>query len=267
MRYSPFPGMDPYLEPPEFWQDVHNSLMFVFREKLTPILQPNYTAELETEIIIDQILPEDKTNYPKAYRPDVSIIRQTEQEKRGGVSLAEPTISSPTTLELSIPMETEVRMVSLKIRHRESRKIVTAIELLSPINKRPGKNRDKYLQKRLDYIEAEIKLVELDLLRKYERMPFEQELPKMSYLVNSAKRLRQFEAWAIHLHHKLPVIPIYLLKPDPPVRLDIQDALDTAYERARYDLRIDYTKLPEQPLTDEEEKWIKKIIEEHSINK
>ncbi|MCP5496366.1 MAG: DUF4058 family protein [Leptospiraceae bacterium] len=255
MKYSPFPGMDPYLEEPKLWQDVHNSLMFVLREKLTPVLLPNYTAELETEIIIDQILPEDKEKYPRSYRPDVSII-QPEPKVGGSVAVAEPIINSPIAFEVSMPIETDVRMVSLKIRHRESRKIVTAIELLSPINKRQGKNRDKYLQKRLDYVEAKIKLVELDLLRKYERMPFEQELPEMAYFVVSAKRLRQFDAWAIQLHHRLPIIPIYLQEPDPPVSIDIQDALDTAYERARYDLRIDYTKLPEPPLTEEEITWI-----------
>ena len=48
MIHSPFPGMDPYLEAPSIWPDVHTSLMSIFREQLTPLLAPKYLAELQT---------------------------------------------------------------------------------------------------------------------------------------------------------------------------------------------------------------------------
>jgi len=50
MQKSPFPGMDPYLEAPTIWPDVHTSLMSIFREQLTPLLAPKYLAELETQV-------------------------------------------------------------------------------------------------------------------------------------------------------------------------------------------------------------------------
>jgi Protein of unknown function (DUF4058) len=46
MSHSPFPGMDPYLEAPSIWPDVHTNLMSIFREQLAPLLAPKYLAEL-----------------------------------------------------------------------------------------------------------------------------------------------------------------------------------------------------------------------------
>jgi hypothetical protein len=40
MTTSPFPGMDPYLEGPDLWPDVHTRLMSIFAEQLTPLLVP-----------------------------------------------------------------------------------------------------------------------------------------------------------------------------------------------------------------------------------
>jgi len=68
MAQSPFPGMDPYLESPSLWPDVHNSLINIFREQISPLLPPRYVAELETQLIID-----DRKNDPISAVPDVTI--------------------------------------------------------------------------------------------------------------------------------------------------------------------------------------------------
>ena len=47
--------------------------------------------------------------------------------------------------------------------------------------------------------------------------------------------------WPISVRQPLPKLPIPLLRPDPPVALDIdRGACARAYRRAHYDLRIDY---------------------------
>jgi len=44
-----------------------------------------------------------------------------------------------------------------------------------------------------------------------------------------------------------------LRSPDPDVPLDLQTALNTIYDEARYDLSIDYTQPPpDPPLSDED---------------
>src|SRR5215207_7120046 len=44
---SPFPGMDPYLEDPDLWPDVHAELITDVRHHLTPKLLPKYVARVE----------------------------------------------------------------------------------------------------------------------------------------------------------------------------------------------------------------------------
>jgi Protein of unknown function (DUF4058) len=47
---SPFPGMNPYLENPEFWTEVHHLLISVLAETLNPQLLPKYRASVEKRI-------------------------------------------------------------------------------------------------------------------------------------------------------------------------------------------------------------------------
>ena len=44
---TPFPGMDPYLEQPALWPDVHNGLIAELRNTLVPQLCPQYYVALE----------------------------------------------------------------------------------------------------------------------------------------------------------------------------------------------------------------------------
>ena len=66
------------------------------------------------------------------------------------------------------------------------------------------------------------------------------------------------EVWPIKLRQPLPVLPV--LWPDPDVPLDIGQALRTAYERARYDLRINYNKPPIPPLKKVDATWAATLV-------
>jgi hypothetical protein len=74
MIHSPFPGMDPYLEAPSIWPDVHTTLMCIVGEQLTPQLAPKYLAELETRVVIDRLDDDAQSMLPDASvtRPDLS---------------------------------------------------------------------------------------------------------------------------------------------------------------------------------------------------
>ena len=136
MMHSPFPGMDPYLEAPSIWPDVHTSLMSIFREQLTPLLAPKYLAELETQVVIDR-LDDD----PQAVLPDVSITSpEVSVEAPSAVAVA-----APAPVQVRVPMDIPTRLVSVYIRQRETAHLVAVIELLSPVNKRRGKGREEYL--------------------------------------------------------------------------------------------------------------------------
>ena len=133
MMHSPFPGMDPYLEAPSIWPDVHTSLMSIFREQLTPLLAPKYLAELETQVVIDR-LDDD----PQVVLPDVSIT-----SSEGSVeALSTVAVAAPAPVQVRVPIDVPTRLVTVYIRQRETARLVAVIELLSPVNKRRGKGRE-----------------------------------------------------------------------------------------------------------------------------
>ena len=40
---SPFPDMDPFLEHPSLWPDIHNSLIAAIQDELSPQVAPRYS--------------------------------------------------------------------------------------------------------------------------------------------------------------------------------------------------------------------------------
>src|ERR1700722_3282779 len=80
---SPFPGMDPYLEDPDLWPDVHASLIAGIRELLAPQLRPRYVARVEQRtLLFDPDEPADELQVV----PDVRVVehRRRHHVSRGG---------------------------------------------------------------------------------------------------------------------------------------------------------------------------------------
>ena len=71
--------------------------------------------------------------------------------------------------------------------------------------------------------------------------------------------------WPIRLPQRLPSIPIPLKPEDPDASLELQTVLDTAYDRAGYDLSVDYSRDPTPPLPKEWEAWADKWLEEKGV--
>ncbi|EDN67253.1 conserved hypothetical protein [Beggiatoa sp. PS] len=82
-------------------------------------------------------------------------------------------------MKIKIPEPAPTRVTSIYVRRIEGTELVTVIELLSPANKHPGKNRQKYEQKRFSFLDSYYThFVEIDLLRRDPRMLYQGELPK-----------------------------------------------------------------------------------------
>lgn len=55
------------------------------------------------------------------------------------------------------------------------------------------------------------------------------------------------DVWVLSVADKLPIIPVPLRKPDKDVSLNLGAAFATIYDRAGYDLSIDYSSAPPPP--------------------
>src|SRR6516164_1643463 len=93
---SPFPGMDPYLETPDLWPDVHHELISQIRHQLNPRLRPKYVARVELRVYISDdddpgrkvIIPDVRIENPKGKRRQLGKAARTDSS----VAVAEPII-------------------------------------------------------------------------------------------------------------------------------------------------------------------------------
>jgi len=157
----------------------------------------------------------------------------------------------------------EMRLANVEVREAGTDTLVTAIEILSPINKRPGQERQKYLHKRRELLRSEVHVMELDLLRGGERSPLETPLPLAPYYVTLARADNRpsVDAWPIQLAARLPVLPVPLSAPDPDVPLDLGAVVQAVYERGGYATRIDYRQpAPLPPLEPEQQAWVEQLL-------
>jgi hypothetical protein len=233
--------MDPYLEAPALWPDVHNSLMFALRDQMQPQLTPRYTAVLTPYIAYEAI----DIASTRAIIPDVGVLEQqhAQQQQSGSAVAIAP---APLTGLLEVP----TRYHRIEIRTVGEEELVTIIELLSPANKRPGRdNADAYTSKRRDVLSSSVHLLEIDLLRGGRRPPLMTPLPDAPYFVilSRAELRPSVEIWPLSLRTAIPVVPVPLQTGDQDVPLDLTQALRRIYDSARYDLRIDYRAAPPQP--------------------
>jgi hypothetical protein len=154
-------------------------------------------------------------------------------------------------------MRTPVPHVTVQVRDTERRHLVAAIEILSPTNKRK-EGRREYLRRRERFLDSDVHLLEIDLLRKGLRVPMEQELPPAPYFVflSRADERPLTEVWPISLDQPLPTVPVPLHAGDDDARLDLQQALTLAYDEYCLSDMIDYSKPPGVPLTPEESTWL-----------
>ena len=253
---SPFPGMDPYLEAAHIWEDFHASLANEIRDQLTPRLRPRYIAALTPRVTYEAVTI---LATPRTIKPDVGIYQTL-----SGVPSAAAVMTVPAPVVRTVTVDEPFHEYALEIRDVETGSLVTAIEILSPINKRPGAEACiAYGRKRREVLRTAAHLLEIDLLRGGRRPPPLDDLPEAPYFVflSRADSRGQLEIWPLPLRQPLPVVPVPLQYPDPDVPLDLGKALPAIYDRAAYDLRLDYTQLPPAPaFSSDDVQWIAELL-------
>ena len=257
---SPFPGMDPYLENPALWLGFHNLLAAEVTAYLNRRIQPRYFAALEPFIVYEMIA----VGRLRGRRPDVSVMQP--YPARGAVAVLEPAITA-APVESEVEVETPVQLYRVEVHVTETEELVTAVEILSPANKRPGsRGRDDYLAKRQEILVSDAHLLEFDLLRGGERPPLAKPVPIAPYYVvlSRVDQRPRVAVWPVPLAERLPVLPVPLREPDPDVPLDLGAVLAEVYERGAYGQRIDYGQPPPPPpLADDEARWVDQLLTEY----
>ena len=202
--------MDPYLEYPSAWTNIHHRLITAIADSLSPQLLPKY-----------QVLIEER-------------IYQVESED-------------------------SILIGYLEVREIATGQVITVIEVLSPVNKRPGKGRIDYENKRAMVFNSSSNMVEIDLLRSGQPMAEQDIKPRSDYriLVSAEEKRPQADLYYFDIQDLIPCFPLPLRSEDVCPRVDLRSLLDGVYDRSGYGLVIDYSQSPTPPLSDDDLAWVR----------
>ncbi|MEO6811123.1 MAG: DUF4058 family protein [Isosphaeraceae bacterium] len=269
---SPFPGMDPYLEDPRHWSNVHHGLISEIQAQLTARLRPNYYVRVEERVYISDELESDLI----VRVPDLQVAPRPGKSKGKGAGTAVLDPTEAALVNVAEPvlattgLDEEVRQAYLNVIDSAQRSVVAVIEVLSPSNKAPGSaGLESFEQKRREIMGSSSHWIEIDLLREGRSLSARRRVAPCEYLVHVSKATQRPSGllWPIRLFQRLPVVPIPLRPDDPDAPLDLQAVLTTAYDRAGYDLEIDYRADPVPPLSPELAEWSNRWLQEKGLRK
>ena len=259
---SPFPGMDPYLEDPSIFPDFHDGFIAYLREAIQPDLPEPYYAALGRRAWVEVS--------ERFVGPDVNVLapgsRQPSRWTTASAEMATMEVTTPIVITVPHDEQSET-VIEIYIGRGTDRRLVTAIEVLSPINKRPSeKGRDLYLRKQAELLDSQCHLVEIDLLRggtHTKAVPearLKRKVPSFTYHVctHHFDHFEDFLIYPIHLPDPLPTISIPLLPGDGEVALNLQKVFERTYAAGPYHREVDYAQaVPLPEMTPEQAKWVR----------
>jgi hypothetical protein len=227
------------------WEEVHGQWPAVIVQQLGRSLPPEYSAgprvHLGAEVEVD-VATFESEHAPQAFHS---------QSEEGAVATAvwapaEPTLAVET--ELSDFDEYEVRVYDT----RRGRRLVAAIELVSPANKDRPEHRSQFTSKCAALLRQGVSVVLVDVVTSRnvnlyadllnligERDPSFGDQPPATYAVACRWRFRGAGRWLEAWNHglkpglPLPCLPLWLTE-DLAIPLD----LEASYEQTCRDLRI-----------------------------
>ena len=261
---SPFPGMDPYLENPATWPNLHSRLIVAIANKLGPQIRPKYRVVVEEAVY-------KRNNSDQAVLigvPDVLVRRSSvsNSEPRGAQLEGNVAIANPEPVVVAVPMPDTVRHRYLEIRSLQTNDAIAVIEILSPVNKR-GTGRQKYESKRLEILESQTHLIEIDLLHEGQPMPvlnYEQH-SHYRVLVSESDKRPLAQLYPFNLQQSIPAFWIPLKPEDGALVFELKPPLEEIYELSGYDLDVDYAQDPVPKWPASESTWIAQHLKSQNL--
>ncbi len=276
---SPFPGMDPYLEAPGLFPEVHNRLAAEISATLNRTLPPHYYAWMQMRHELGILEGDDEPRGPII--PDVVVARQPKGKRGPRAAVAEP---SRRAIARGVALgwgDDLIRQYWIEIRDpKRDHKLITVIEILSPSNKRPGPDRDAYEAKQREVLASDASLVEIDLLRQGRRIVptprlaarLDRIVPRPGYVILVNRSWDRgpeglgYSAYPVGLRDALPCLPIPLRAGEPEWPLDLQAVFTQVYDTGAYPRgAVDYTSPPTPPLAKADAAWAAALLRESGL--
>jgi len=256
---TPFPGMDPYLERPGMWEEVHTRLIVAIADTLGPQVRPKYRVGVEQRTYLAVLTPDE---YELVGKPDVLVATPRRQPQLVHAAATAVGIA-PRIAQLPVPEEIIERF--LVVRDVVTGEVITVLELLSPTNKLTRDGRRQYTRKRLQVLGSATHFIEIDLLRAGEPLPFrvQDDDAQNDYriLVSRAPDRPQAAVYLFSIRDPIPDIPIPLQPGDTEPSVTLNRLVHDVYDRAGYDLTLDYKQAPPPPpMRAQDVQWMQQLL-------
>jgi Protein of unknown function (DUF4058) len=252
---SPFPGMDPYLESPDLWPEVHHRLISAIAIDIAPSLRPKYRVAIEKRTYLT-----DADQTIEVGVPDIAVLAQTPNRI---TATATRSVSDSVTVTLPVPHE--MNEGYLEIREVATGRVITVIEVLSPTNKRSGKGQDAYEEKRRQVLSSPTHLIEIDLLRSGTPPQTLGTINPSHYriLVGRKEHRPQAQLYAFNVQQPIPCFSLPLVANDEEPIVDLNLLLNQIYDQASFDLTLDYEAEANPPLKADDRTWARNWLNTH----
>ena len=254
---SPFPGMDPYIEP--VWGPFHVKYINRLQEQLTARLPDDLYAVVEADVYVV-----DRDVRGPRFQSDVGTF----DRQPAGSAVTDPPRPAAVVAALAGAVRVSrptVPQAHMAIREpRQHNRLVTAIGLFSPTNKGDARDRQAYRDKRDGYLIASANVVEIDLLRGGQDLMdlAAADLPPADGTTFRACVRFAIPGLADHaefypmpLRRPLSPVAVPLRSGDDDIVVDLQAAMDHVYAAGRFDLQLDYGRPPAPPLPPADAAW------------
>jgi Protein of unknown function (DUF4058) len=266
---SPFPGMDPYLENPDWFPNLHDALITFIVGALMRCLPEPYYARSRQRVWLEYA--------HRQIEPDADVLHSGLGTSRlhggqGGLAIAdEVDVAEPVVVSVESIEQDPVQEPFVEIHRRDGSddRLVASIEVVSPANKTPGNpGRQQYLAKQAEVLAGQAHLVEIDLLRggthvtAVPRGPAVEKAGTFEYhvCVHRFHQPNDYFVYPVRLEERLPGIAIPLLPGDPDVPLSLQAVFDRAYDEGPYHRTVRYGEAPIiPPLPSEQFEWVRRL--------
>lgn len=152
----------------------------------------------------------------------------------------------------------------IEIRQRGDGRLITLLDIVSPVNRTTPEGREAYLTTRREARKVGASLVEIDLVLQGEpTLDYSREsLPEWDYAVTVTRATHpdRHEIYTTTLQKRLPRFRLPLAADDRDTVVDLHSAFTRCYDQGGFSDRVDYSKEPKTTLSDDDREWLQQIL-------
>ncbi len=152
----------------------------------------------------------------------------------------------------------------IEVRQRTDNRLVTLVDVVSPVNKTRSQGRAAYLETRKLARTQNASVVEIDLVLQGQPMlDYSRDgLPEWDYAITVTRctQPERYEIYTTTLQKRLPRFKVPLASDDRDTVLDLQATFARCYDQGAFGTQIDYKRDPGIKMKDDDLKWLGEVL-------